>query len=807
MALYYNPIWRDLLIDDTANKVNSGIGKGGVLARKKAEAETRIKTIVEDKAGAKAEVKARAIAEANARARAEAEAIAKVAAETEAEVEAMTQTRVKARVKSKSRAKAKSKAEAKTESEGMAGAEARAKASAEAEAEARAEAEFEAKARAKAEARIVACEKAEPEARAEAELIFIATAEFQALTTPLHHLATDCLWLSMHFFHPIQQCAQQVYHTAIPLSPTSSYLQKYSLQSIVDNQLSLVTTFSGAPDTWGLLLRTIDIRPRQLTCITTSVQGIIAACGDLVNIYDPVTFVLHQSLSTPEAVTKIQVSPDGTILFFAHSLSITMWDVQTGGLIHTFTVESEINDIAASTTGDYIACGSSDSSVTFWDIHTRKCKGKGLGNGQPVITICWVSPLEAAITTYSSLYTHNVTTNKDLGTHHMWGRVWGMVRMVNKATNREEFLVGTSQLGGGSGWSSFEIGLYREDSLSFLESQKLTHHGRLSRPVLVGEEIACITHPTGVQSFNTRSYSSTNPPLLDAATSVAVSLNRNLVAQTKDSIQIFSTDVLTSGKTRDIVHLSHIYPLGGNHVVCVQPTRSLAVLELETLQTLCHENDNTPLKTLLTDQPPSARSSFGRGPAAEFGVPVVIEAWRSGTLLPEWTESANGDGLSSGLSPKRTHIVTIYGPPRRELRVKDAKDGTILANLPLDDDLAAGEVYDVTFDSEIRFHLKIDGPEHHVQIPYDITASPSGTYSHTIIMGEPAALLEPRKTPPYTLDENFEWVLDAKSRKICWIPPGNVRRGGGGHFWVGLSLVMAGDDGVVRKLSFKEPGC
>jgi len=480
-----------LFIDDTANKVNSDTGNGGVLARKKAVAEAGINVIVEDKARAIAEAE---VAEAEARARAEIDA--------------------------------------------------------EAESEVGAEAEARAKARVEAEARIVACEKAETEARAEAEPIFIATAEFQALTTPLHHLATDCLQLSMHFFHPIQQCAQQVYHTAIPLSPTSSHLQKCSLQSVVDNQLSLVTTFSGAPDTWGLLLRTIDIRPRQLTCISTSVQGIIAACGDHVNIYDPITFVLHQSLSTPEAVTKIQVSPDGTILFFAHSLSVTMWDVQTGGLIHTFTVESEISDIAASKTGEHIACGCTDGTVTFWNTHTRKCKGKGLGNGQSIITICWVSPLEAAIATYSSLHAHNVATNRSLNIRHGQGQVWGVVCMANK----EEFLVGTSPLGGRVCWSAFEIGIHIGGSLPCRESHEQACHRQLSQPVLVGEEIVCITHPTGVQSFNTRSYSSTNPPLLDAATSVAVSLNRNLITQTKDSIQIFSTDVLTSDMTHDVVH-------------------------------------------------------------------------------------------------------------------------------------------------------------------------------------------------------------------------------------------------------------
>ena len=712
---------RDLFINDIGNKINSDTEKGGILARKKAEAEDRIKAAVKVRDKVKEEVEAQARVETNAL------------------------------------------------------------------------------------ARIEACEKAVAEARAEAEPIFIVTDKFQALTTPLHHLATDCLRLSMHFFHPIQQCAQQVYHTAIPLLPASSPLQKFSLQSIVDNQLSLVTTFSGAPEAWGSLLRTIDIRPRQLTCIATSVQGIIAACGDVVNIYDPVTFVLRQSLHTPETVTKIQNSLDGTILFYAHSLSVTMWDVQTGGLIHTFSVQSEISDIAASATGDYIACGCSDGSVTTWDTHTRQHKSKSFGDGQPVVSICWVSPLEFVFATRSFICLCTVASNEVLYGHTVWGSwVWGMTHL-----NKNEFLLGVIQRDAGVDRWCFDIKKYRAGKFSHLRSQKLKYRGELSRPVLAGEEIVCIVQQIGVRSFNTRSYNTTNnPPLLDAATSVAVSLNRNLVAQTKDSIQIFSLDVLTAVETRAVARLSHIYPLDENHIICVQPTRSLSLLELATLQELHRKDDTSPLKTLLTCQSPSARSSFGRGPAAEFGVSAIIEAWQSGALLPEWAESANEDGSLSGLSPERTRIVTVYDPPRRKLRVKDAKGGTVLVNLPLeDDDLVAGEVYDLTFDSEARFYLKIDGPGQHVQIPYDITASPSGRYSHTITRGEPVALLEPRKTPPYTLDANFEWVLDEESRKICWIPPGNVRRGSGGHFWVGLSLVMVGNDGVVRKLTFKEPDC
>jgi WD40 repeat protein len=211
----------------------------------------------------------------------------------------------------------------------------------------------------------------------------------------------------------------------------------------MDSQLSHVTAFSGAPEKWGLLLRTIDVRPRQLTCIATSAQRIVAAYEDIVNIYDAVTFVLQQSLRIPETVTKIQGSPDGSTLFFAHSHSVTMWDVQTGGLTHTFTTQSEINDIAVSMTGDRIACGSSDGSIAFWNTHTKE-EGEGFGNGQPVVAIFWLSPRKLAVATPGTVYTHDIDVGETPGYSFIPGRVWGM---VYSPSNGGELLVGAFAVG------------------------------------------------------------------------------------------------------------------------------------------------------------------------------------------------------------------------------------------------------------------------------------------------------------------------------------------------------------------------
>ena len=302
----------------------------------------------------------------------------------------------------------------------------------------------------------------------------------------------------------------------------------------------------------------------------------------------------------------------------------------------------------------------------------------------------------------------------------------------------------------------------------------------MSRPVLVDGEIVCITPASGVQSFNTRSRKWTErPSLLGAAQFVAVSLNRNLVVQTEDSIQIFSIGVLTSSEALHDVRLPHIYPLGENYILrVIQPHEQVPLLELGTLSEV-RLHDNTL---------------------------VFTESSSLHDLLSAWTER-DEDVPLGGLSPELTWIVAVRGSPRRRLIIYNTRDGFGFEITLTRDELRGGEVHGVAFDSETRFYLKVAGPGWHAQIPYDIIP-PLGRRPLTVHgPGEPEPLPKPWATPPYTLDGNCEWVLDADSRKICWIPPGNLRRGRGGHFWAGPSLVMVGDDGVVKKLTFKDPDC
>jgi hypothetical protein len=474
---------------------------------------------------------------------------------------------------------------------------------------------------------------------------------------------------------------------------------------------------------------------------------IIAGCKDTVTIYDAVTGVLQQSLSSSETVIKIQASPDGTTLFFAHSYSVTMWDVQTGGLVHTFTAQREVNHIAVSTSGDHIACGSPNGSVTFWNICTRG-EGKRYGEGQSVITICWLSPQKLAVATEDSLCIRSVTTGEILDSLSIPDCVWGMVYFQDK----DEFLVGTSRPGSGADQRLYSFVTIPHRHPEPLEKRRPTvnrgrlvrrklyrgkesptHPGPLTPPTLVGKELVCITPPKGVQLFSAESYNWTNnPPLLDTAASVAVSLNRNLVVQAWSSIQIFSIDALTSGEARDDARVSHVYPLGENHIICVlQPTRHIAVLELETLRKLSRDDETLPLRSLSADEiefvlpsftyeTESVRSLFSdetesvcalsvdetesvcaspvdktgtvrtqssyRWIVTKFNIPMVIRAWWSDIPLGGEIELPGRDTpqLLYGLSPACTTIATVYGTYWPDIWVNVANHGDALARLPLE---------------------------------------------------------------------------------------------------------------------------
>ena len=462
-------------------------------------------------------------------------------------------------------------------------------------------------------------------------------------------------------------------------------------------------SFLGAPPRWGLLLTTIDVRPRRLTCIATFAQKIVAASEDIVNIYDAVYFNLEQSLRAPEPVTKIQESGDGSILYLAHSYSVNSWDSQTGGSINTFVTQSEIIDMVVSPTGDHIACGLSDGSVAFWDIRTMK-QG-GLGNTHPLVAIRWLKPAELVVVTQGYVYVADVSTGETLDRFDSPDLVWGAIVLDDGV------VVGASKLDAQGGrWKCSFTAIKRGPKRSNTLPESI-RPDRFIRPTLVAHNIVCITPPSGVQAFDKNYDPLKRPSALDGAKSVAVSLNRNLAVQTEDSVQVFPVGVLASGDSQDHVNFPHIYiyPLSEGYVVCVQQNGFQSVHDLETLQAINPAFFGTSHTWTSHPFPEHNRESV-----EGFEVPTVIPR-QSRLPPPRWTGAAEDGTLLGGLSPNYTLIATVCDLPQRRIRIVDTVPGTMLADLPLeDDDLDAGVVYHLAFDSEARFYLRVDGPSNHI---------------------------------------------------------------------------------------------
>jgi hypothetical protein len=179
-----------------------------------------------------------------------------------------------------------------------------------------------------------------------------------------------------------------------------------------------------------------------------------------------------------------------------------------------------------------------------------------------------------------------------------------------------------------------------------------------------------------------------------------------------------------------------------------------------------------------------------------------LQLWKLVEGAPKWTEwTIETDELPSAgaISPAGSRLVTFHsGCSTSYFRILDVYDGTHLAELDVD---CPSPPLDITFHSENRFSFHYD--THHVL--YDVTSSLHAP-PHSIIRGERLPLVgvgQARKRQ-YCVDDDHEWVVDG-SQRICWIPPGYIGPVEPSYCWAESSLIMVGQDGTLRKLTFRGP--
>jgi len=554
-------------------------------------------------------------------------------------------------------------------------------------------------------------------------------------------------------------------------------------RSKIIQEKALITEFHGHPDKWGSVVRTIKSTLGDFTCMTTIGHRIAAACGDgTVGIYDSVTGVLRLSLNPVNVVEAMRGFPDGSILSCMHrdSPSITLWDIQTGGLIHTFTLEREPKDIAISSKGRYLACGLSDGSVEFWEI-TDGMGGRAFGSGPPITHLCWLAPEERlTVASGASVHIWDVVTERVLHSFEMRDPVHGAAysQKSNQLAIMTRSGVGSAIdiIDPQTGTCSHSYGVKMQ--LSCLAFSQAT------------EELVCGIETHGLQLFNAsaRRWRHFDHPA--RISSVSTLSNGIVVANAAGlGIQLLSLDEgYATSRQLDMPALA-VRHLGEDGVVAVVPTEldRFILVELATMSQV-HTIPTQGNHSTSTDRTVLC-ASLGNKMAVycfEEGDKANVQSWKFGGQLPAWTVDMDELPSICRISPTGAWFVTS-GTVRGQthIRVWDAKYGfltSIKSGVP---------PLDITFSSGDIFHI------HYQDFCFDYTIG-----SSTIRRRE-LPLAGQTQERQYRVDNSHEWVISG-SERICWIPPEYTSSSQASHCWAGSSLVMVGQDGTLRKLTFRE---
>ena len=616
--------------------------------------------------------------------------------------------------------------------------------------------------------------------------------------------------------------------------------------------------------------------------MAVSGERIVAVCEDnTVNVYDAVTGVPKSSLNPPQRVTKVESSLDGSILSFAHKRAreITMWDTQTGGLVHTFAAMSDINDIAVSSEGRYVGSCSSDGTFEFWEVE-RRCRGS-FSLGQAIASIHWLEPeSQVALVLEGVVVILEVITRMMLHRYSLGGRVRGLtffphlhqfaVVVGREIRNRVRTIETTETI------KTIDIrtGALQSSPTPF---PKDVSHFTLSDD---GSQLIYATNTGHLRSSKLGYLHTQNDHVNHLGTIHSMSLLRSghLVVNSGGSIQILGLEYTRRSKAPRDPEITHVYQLDSDKTICgsSRDHTDAYLLDMETLANyhigLAGLSASPTLRLLCASiNEDIAFLSFRKnnGFALRGGViggtslwevpssrPVLLGAlspdgWRLIVVSGGEDPSGGGDWelsvleARSGKVSNGTRFIQKGRPPSKIRFTSErqfyTEERQVLSTLPRDENMS---------DCEDNHEDEDDCKDHHVQTmstlsnmtknpslhpqQLDVTLRTTMSTSTTNSEGQPhtgvchkeyrvrktfslktaGSDLEVEEvsrdvtltTNRYALDDSLEWVVDAKSRKVCWLPPGYVTGIKDGHFFVGSSIVTAGKDGVVRKLTFREPG-
>ena len=187
-----------------------------------------------------------------------------------------------------------------------------------------------------------------------------------------------CKWTNdskrflLEHFDTIYNTPSHIYHSALPFSPSSSWLCGHYGAELSQK----VKVIKGLPTKWGTCFHTVLLKSYtlNLSCWNNTI-AVGSEDGDII-ILDVSTCIQIAVLSGhTDEVNSLIFSLDGkSLVSGSDDNTIKLWDVQTGGVVRTFHGHTgNVYSVSISVDCTMIASGSQDHTVCLWDIQTGEC--------------------------------------------------------------------------------------------------------------------------------------------------------------------------------------------------------------------------------------------------------------------------------------------------------------------------------------------------------------------------------------------------------------------------------------------------